>query len=97
MVRALRRYTEPLPLNDFDDYDKYWVERGGEPIIHPRWRISVDFIPDGASVLDVGCGEGGFLDYLRERRPACTISGTDISHAAVGEARSKATTRSRPT
>ena len=88
-VRALRRYTEPLPLNDFDDYDNYWVERGGEPIIHPRWKIAVEFIPDGAKVLDVGCGQGGFLDYLRERRPGCTISGTDISAAGAATARSK--------
>lgn len=85
----LSRYTDPLPLVDFDDYDRYWDERGGEPIVHPRWEIALGFIPDGASVLDVGCGKGGFLDHLRDRRPACVAAGTDISPAAVEHARSK--------
>jgi methionine biosynthesis protein MetW len=85
-ISVLRRYTDPLPLADFEDYDNYWVERGGEPIIHPRWVIALRFIPDGSSVLDVGCGEGGFMTYLKTEKPTCRVSGTDISPAAVQRA-----------
>lgn len=83
----LRRFREPLPLQDFSTYDDYWSERGGEPIVHPRWEIAVRFIHDGDSVLDVGCGQGGFMSYLRDERPACKVQGTDISAAAVDSAR----------
>jgi methionine biosynthesis protein MetW len=83
----LQKYTAPLPMQDFAGYDEYWASRGGEPIIHPRWRIAVEKIPDGATVLDVGCGAGGFLAYLRRERPNVVARGTDISHDAVQRAR----------
>jgi methionine biosynthesis protein MetW len=79
----LSQYTAPLPMQTFNGYDEYWAARGGEPIIHPRWRIAVGKIPDGATVLDVGCGAGGFLSYLRRERPHVIARGTDISAEAV--------------
>lgn len=79
------RYVTPLPLNDFSDYDGYWERRDHETVI-PRWRMAADSIPDGASVLDVGCGTGGFLDYLHDVRPHCRLLGTDISQRAVASA-----------
>ncbi len=77
-----RRYVAPLPMNDFPDYDRYW-DRRDEKVVIPRWQMAAEQIPDGASVLDVGCGPGGFLTYLREVRPNCRARGTDISPGAV--------------
>jgi methionine biosynthesis protein MetW len=87
LPRPFRRYTDPLPMRDFDDYDEYWEHRGGEPIVHPRWEIAIGKIPEGATVLDVGCGAGGFLSYLRVVRPDIQARGVDISEAAVRRAR----------
>jgi len=81
-----KKYTAPLPMRTFDGYDEYWAARGGEPIIHPRWKIGVAKIPDGATVLDVGCGSGGFLTYLQSERPNVVAKGTDISRDAVRSA-----------
>jgi methionine biosynthesis protein MetW len=83
----LNRWTAPLPLEEFDDYDDYWEQRGGE-VIHPRWQIAIDKIPDDATVLDVGCGGGGFLTYLKQQRPGVKARGTDISPGGVEAARS---------
>jgi methionine biosynthesis protein MetW len=83
----LQSYRAPLPMQRFDGYDEYWDARGGEPIIHPRWQIAASMIPDGATVLDVGCGAGGFLTYLTSQRPHARARGTDISAKAVEAAR----------
>lgn len=82
-------YNAPLPLDDFEGYDDYWDERlvTGEHTVLPRWRMAADRIPDGASVLDVGCGSGAFLRYLLSRRPHAHVRGTDISEKAVEAAR----------
>ena len=85
--RKLAKYAQPLPLNDFDGYDQYWAARS-EEVVLPRWELAAAKIPDGASVLDVGCGSGGFLRYLHGRRPSACLRGTDISPGAVEVARS---------
>jgi 2-polyprenyl-3-methyl-5-hydroxy-6-metoxy-1,4-benzoquinol methylase len=45
-------------------------------------------IPPDAAVLEVGCGFGGFLDLVRERRHA-NVKGIDLSRAAIDVARSQ--------
>jgi methionine biosynthesis protein MetW len=72
-------------MRDFSDYDGYWLNRGDETVI-PRWKVAAERIPDGATVLDVGCGTGGFLSHLREVRPRCRTRGIDISPRAVAAA-----------
>ncbi len=92
VLHRLKMYNEPLPLEDFEGYDGYWEGReAGEDTatVLPRWRIAVERIPDGASVLDVGCGSGGFLLYLLSQKPNCVVRGTDISDHAVELAKSR--------
>ena len=75
----------PMPLNDFDGYDAYWAQRitDGVPDVLPRFVWIASRIPEGASVVDVGCGNGAFLAYLKSRNPALSLFGVDIAEAAV--------------
>jgi len=76
----------PAPLNEFADYDEYWTRRSQtEDIEHysPRNMLVAKHIPDGASVLDIGCGDGAFLSYLKQQRPNCDVFGVDVSCKAI--------------
>lgn len=44
----------------------------------------VDLIPSGArSLLDIGCGEGGFLEEVRSRMPHMQLEGIEPDEAAA--------------
>lgn len=74
-----------MPLNDFDGYDAYWAQRitDGIPEVLPRFAWIAARIPKGASVVDVGCGNGAFLAYLKSRNPTLSLFGVDIAEAAI--------------
>lgn len=77
---------KPMPLKDFVDYDEYWARRQEhhkQREFLPRYKIITDLVPDGTSVLDVGCGCGDFLAYLKRHRPNCDVLGADISPLAI--------------
>lgn len=56
-----------------------------DPLNLRRIQITADMIPeDVQSLLDVGCGNGIFLDYLVKNKPHITdLRGTDRSEAAL--------------
>lgn len=70
------------------DIDKFENERWSlsEQKIMFRHRIAAGFI-DSGRVLDLGCGDGLFLDLLREK--GVYGEGADISEVAVGKSRGK--------
>jgi len=75
-----------MPLNDFNDYDDYWKRRVTQGVSHtviPRYTWVAERIPDGDSVIDIGCGDGAFLAYLKSRNPASPLFGIDISEEAI--------------
>ncbi len=45
-------------------------------------RLLSDLVPEGSRVLDLGCGDGALLEYLRDRR-ACTVRGIELSTGGV--------------
>jgi methionine biosynthesis protein MetW len=45
-------------------------------------RIIADLVPQGARVLDLGCGDGALLDYLQRER-GCSGYGVEIADANV--------------
>ncbi len=70
MLRKLRQifgeiFLDPMPLKEFADYDDYWEQRGRQ---EPKYRFVwvADRLPDQGMVLDAGCGDGAFLEYVRE-------------------------------
>ena len=73
------------------DYDEYWNVRDESAEIQPRFPIMADVINDGSQVLDVGCGDGTFLEYLKKKKYVNEI-GVDISQVAVSRARKKGVT-----
>lgn len=85
----LRSLNGPAPLADYADYDEYWESRDAFDGPMRRWVIAADLIPDGASVLDFGCGSGDFLAHLRSVRPAVDATGLDVAKQAVELTRSK--------
>ena len=83
MVKSI---FSPMPLNDFNNYDGYWAQRSNDGLVNnvlPRHKWIADRIPDGASAIDIGCGDGSFLAYLRSRNPASSLFGADISAVAI--------------
>ena len=67
------------PMKDF--YENYWKIRG-KAGFRPRYRIFSEWIENGSSVLDIGCGEGHLGQFLIENNHA-DYTGCDISEAAL--------------
>lgn len=90
--RVLSRLSRPAPYNDLPNYDEYWQERhakGLNPGALHRYQVIAKLLPDSATVLDVGCGDGAFGLYLAKTRPDCKFHGVDISSVAVQYAQSR--------
>ena len=70
-----------------DGYDEYWRHRaaGG---LQPRFEIIGSAIPAGASVVDVGCGDGAMLEHFQSTIGVKAI-GIDVSAEAVRRARAR--------
>src|ERR1041385_6732678 len=83
-----KRLNGPPPMNDFSDYDDYWEKRGKLRTVFRRWQVAADCIEDGATLLDVGCGTGEFLSYLRARKPTVKSKGIDFSPTSIAMTRS---------
>lgn len=69
------------------DYDEYWKIKGPFEFA-PRYAVFASLIERGASVLDLGCGNGANLAYLSGKKDV-KGRGLDISATAVAEARKK--------
>jgi methionine biosynthesis protein MetW len=85
--RWLARLAGPAPMRDFSDYDGYWNQRDRETQVLRRWVLAAQWLPDSGTLLDVGCGGGDFLKYLRTVRPNIAARGIDVSAEAVSRTR----------
>jgi len=86
VIRALRQATGPAGFDGQRiDYDAYWRERGAGGM-HPRFAIIAEGVREGESVLDVGCGNGALLHYLKQTRHI-RERGVDVSETGVALAR----------
>jgi methionine biosynthesis protein MetW len=90
LLNSLRKVQQhlsgPMPLQDFSDYDEYWNKRktdDPDPVVLHRSIYIASRIPAGSSVLDIGCGDGAFLAYLKQVKPTCDLFGVDLSEEAI--------------
>ena len=65
-------------------YDAYWQHRA-PATMQPRFSIIAEGIAPGASVLDIGCGDGVMLQFLMATRNVRAL-GIDVSAEAVRRA-----------
>ena len=76
----------PMPLNEFENYDDYWKKRQAPQqttnVLHRCISIG-NQIPNNCSVLDIGCGRGDFLRYLKSLNKNLTLHGADLSSHAI--------------
>lgn len=65
-------------------YDDYWTERGFQlrSKLMEREVIFFDWITQGSTVLDVGCGTSRLLFELKKQKQ-CQVTATDISPLVV--------------
>ncbi len=77
-----RTFLAHMPLDDFSDYNEYWEKRPAQPLLL-RYRQVTDELPNEGRVLDIGCGDGTFLGYLKEHRPGLELMGIDLSEVAI--------------
>jgi methionine biosynthesis protein MetW len=95
--RSLERLRRPLPLAELEGdsfYDAYWERRLDlEPEVVTtapgRARIVAEFVQPGWSVLDLGCGDGSFLECLGREVPGIDVRGADVSETALAKARAR--------
>jgi methionine biosynthesis protein MetW len=82
IIRQILYYPK-LSLEEVD-YDKYWInKRGSNMGFATDWQIDrgdwiVNRIEEGSTVLDVGCGDGGVLLYMKSKKEFNAV-GVDIS------------------
>lgn len=77
------------------DYDEYWMDKRGDSLgklsswQKQRADIALRYMKDTplASVVDVGCGDGSVLAYLKNKEAAGKIIGVDVSSTALVKAR----------
>jgi methionine biosynthesis protein MetW len=80
----------PFDIETFD-YDKYWNRLSQEnrpPTSLLKLKLIEELIEQGSSVLDVGCGDGDLLDYLRKKK-GIEAHGIEFGAKAVETARAK--------
>jgi len=80
-IKKLIRYN----INSPDYWDAIWEAEGED-----TWRDYVNkypyiisLVPDGVSVLDIGCGVGLLLRKMRDAKPNMQATGADISAKAI--------------
>jgi len=93
------RSAGPEALNP-DDWDHHWDSFGeaaeGNPANIYRRRLIVGLLgvlPVGATLLDIGCGQGELAIFLRETYPDVAVWGVDYSAAGVQRGRAAAAAR----
>lgn len=52
--------------------------------VWPEFTLFDSWIPDDCKLLDIGCGNGRFYDYLKERKEGLDYVGIDFSEELIG-------------
>ena len=91
-IKDLFRYPA---LKKFDEtYETYWQSRDIEtPILNSfqqkRADLVLRYLKEGDSVLDIGCGDGKVLSYLKSKVSLGEVLGIDFSDSVLKKARER--------
>ena len=75
------------------DYEKYWKDKRGDAMgaitsfQKNRANVVLSLVKNKGNVLDLGSGDGGIIDYLRNQSDL-TITASDISYLALEKLKS---------
>ncbi len=97
-VRALKEsarllYFRPKMAKSLD-YDRYWMDKreGGLGKITDFQKARADWIRSRValkdSLMDIGCGDGGILQYLKSKLNPSSVYAVDLSEYALGHLKS---------
>jgi methionine biosynthesis protein MetW len=70
----------PIDSPDRNDNRDYRYS-GVEETVRPEYDLIASWIPDGAKVIDLGCGDGSLLEMLRARKH---VQGTGVERSPSG-------------
>jgi ubiquinone/menaquinone biosynthesis C-methylase UbiE len=77
------------------NYDAWHLTQAGQPpargLVHPWHKTVAKLLPDLSrkSVLEIGCGQGGFAIWLAQKYPTAHITAVDFSDRAIEIARAR--------
>ena len=80
------RWFDPAPAGDPAFYESLQRHAWYYEADKPEYAQALAAVPDGARVLEVGCGRGAFADLLRLHRTGVTWRGLEFNEAAVRSA-----------
>ena len=68
------------------DYDDYWttVSQGYRPVSLAKQQLLAAIVEEGSSVLDIGCGDGNLLEYLKREKKVKPF-GVDVSAKGLSD------------
>ena len=72
---------------DFEEYARTYLRAGN--ISNWRKYLLEEYISNSSIILDIGCGEGIYLEYLSKRIPKENLIGTDVSMIRVNRVNEK--------
>lgn len=75
-----------MSLKDF--YNQYWQERGQSKGVRLRYKVFLDWVNTGSTVLDLAGGDGHLGEILQQEKN-CQVTVMDISQTAIDTAKER--------
>src|SRR5687768_17951997 len=80
--------TNSKNVNVYDRHVKVYVSRFMDLGAYAAtFDALLRHVPENAKVLELGCGPGNVIKYLLSKRPDLNITGIDLSHRMIEEAK----------
>lgn len=84
---CFHRYSDPESIEQKEEYsEEYYMEKHRKWFENPNTELfsylheKIIAVSPKASVLDVGCGDGAFLRYIKKRSPDLKLTGIDYHY-----------------
>lgn len=88
----MKRIENKINSNTLPLWNKFYDLEYNETTSKARriyYQVILDFFQEGIfSILDIGCGIGDGVSYVKEQRKNCLVAGCDFSDVAIQKAKS---------